>query len=173
VPDFFAQPVVCNTGPLLGLSRVAKLDLLARLFPQVLIPREVADEITQAPHPDVAALARELSRFTVLQAAVAPEPLLLAELDRGEAAVIATAAARGLSRVIMDERKGRRIASLVYGFQVKGTGGLLVAAKQRKLITAVRPLLEVMKAKGYFLSTRLMEECLRRAGESAATTGNL
>lgn len=166
MPDFFSQPVVCNTGPLLGLSRVNQLELLAKLFPQVILPREVAHEITETPHADAAALARELSRFTVLETAAAPEPLLLAELDRGEAAVIATAAARGLSHAIMDERKGRRIATLVYGLQVKGTGGLLVAAKQRGLITAVRPLLEGMKAKGYFLSARLMEECLRRAGES-------
>ena len=166
--DFFTQPVVCNTGPLLGLSRVNQLGLLVRLFPQVLIPREVADEIILAPHADADALKRELSQFTVLDAAAAPEPLLLAELDRGEAAVIAVARAHGLPHVIMDERKGRRIASLVYGLQVKGTGGLLVAAKQRGLIPKVRPLLEGMKAQGYFLSPRLMDECLRRAGELSA-----
>jgi predicted nucleic acid-binding protein len=49
---------------------------------------------------------------------------------------------------------------------VKGTGGLLVEAKARGFIPEVRPLLEKMKAEGYFLSPRLMNECLRRAGEA-------
>ncbi|MDA1277516.1 MAG: hypothetical protein O2960_26240 [Verrucomicrobia bacterium] len=56
MPDFFSQPAVCNTGPLLGLSRINELGLLARLFPQVIIPREVADEILLTPHADVEAL---------------------------------------------------------------------------------------------------------------------
>jgi hypothetical protein len=35
MPDFFGQPVVCNTGPLLALYRVSQLALLAKLIPQV------------------------------------------------------------------------------------------------------------------------------------------
>ena len=62
--------------------------------------------------------------------------------------MIVTAKTRGLRNVIMDERKGRRIASVVYNLQVKGTGGLLLAAKQRGLVREIRPLLEGMKAQG-------------------------
>lgn len=65
----------------------------------------------------------------------------------------------------MDERKGRRVASLIYRLPVIGTGGLLVAAKQRGLIGAVRPMLEQMQAGGYHLGSALVAECLRRAGE--------
>ena len=165
MPDFFSQPVVSNTGPLLGLSRVDQIGLLRKLFPEVIIPREVADELLVAPHTDRAALSAALSSFTVLDTPASPEPLLLAELDQGEAAVIATAASRGLTGVIIDERKGRRVASLVYHLQVKGTAGLLLAGKKRGLIPEIRPLIEGMKAKGYFLSPRLVQECLRLAGE--------
>lgn len=163
--EFFDQPVVCNTGPLLGLSRVDQMGLLSELFPEVIIPQEVMDELLAAPRADHTALSAALSNCTVLQAPTSPEPLLLAELDRGEAAVIATAVSRGLSGVIIDERKGRRVAGLVYHLKVKGTAGLLLAAKKRGLITEIRPIIEGMKAKGYFLSARLMQECLRLAGE--------
>lgn len=163
--DFFDQPVVCNTGPLLGLSRVDQIGILGRLFPEVIIPAEVMDELLAAPHADHTALSTALSSYTVLQTPSSPEPLLLAELDRGEAAVIATAASRGLGGVIIDERKGRRVARMAYHLRVKGTAGLLLAAKQRGFITEIRPLIEGMKAKGYFLSARLMQECLRLAGE--------
>ena len=63
MPDFFSQPAVCNTGPLLGLYRVRQLDLLTKLLPEVIVPREVAEEIVLAPHADAAALAKELARF--------------------------------------------------------------------------------------------------------------
>jgi predicted nucleic acid-binding protein len=163
--DFFDQPVVCNTGPLLGLSRVNQIGLLGKLFPEVIIPMEVRDELLTAPHSDHATLTASLSSYTVLQTAASPEPLLLAELDRGEAAVIATAASRGLTGVIIDERKGRRVAGLVYHLQVKGTAALLLAAKQKGHLAKIRPVIEGMKDEGYFLSVRLIQECLRLAGE--------
>jgi predicted nucleic acid-binding protein len=65
--DFFDQPVVCNTGPLLGLSRVDRLDLLGSLFPEVIIPQEVMAELLAAPHTDHAVLSAALSKHTVLR----------------------------------------------------------------------------------------------------------
>jgi len=43
MPDFFSRPVVSNTGPLLGLSRIGQIKLLGQMFPQVIVPQEVAD----------------------------------------------------------------------------------------------------------------------------------
>ena len=85
MPDFFDQPAVCNTGPLLGLYRVGQLGLLSKLLPSVVVPREVAEEIVLAPHAAAPALKGELARFTVLDAYAVPDLLLTAELDRGEA----------------------------------------------------------------------------------------
>jgi predicted nucleic acid-binding protein len=95
----------------------------------------------------------------------APDPLLLSELGSGEAEVIALAVARGIERVIIDERKGRRIASLVYGLKVIGTGGVLLKGKRVHLLKAVRPLMEQMRANGYYLSDRLVEQVARECGE--------
>ncbi len=163
--DFFSRPIVSNTGPLLGLSRIGQMGLVARLFPQVLIPREVVDELLLTPRADVEDLRQQLAQFTLPTASGPTDPLLQAQLDPGEAAVIAMASQHGPLSVLMDERKGRRVASLIYRLSVIGTGGLLVAAKQRGLIGAVRPLLEGMQAGGYHLGPALVAECLRRAGE--------
>lgn len=97
--------------------------------------------------------------------AQAPEPLLLAELDLGEASVIQAAREQGCKCVLMDERRARRVASTIYGLTVKGTCSLLVEAKRRQLIPTVRPALESMIAGGYFIGPQLMAECLRRAAE--------
>jgi predicted nucleic acid-binding protein len=162
--DLFSQPIVSNTGPLLGLSRIGQLGLVIRMFPEVIIPREVMEELLLTPHADVDELRQQLLGYTVSMTSSQADPLLLAQLDPGEAAVISLASQRGLP-VLMDERKGRRVASLIYQLPVIGTGGLLVAAKRRGLIRAVRPMLEQMQAGGYFLGPSLVAECLRRAGE--------
>jgi predicted nucleic acid-binding protein len=43
--------------------------------------------------------------------------------------------------------------------------GPVVAAKHGGLITSVRPVLEQMRAKGYFLAPAVIERALREAGE--------
>jgi len=110
-------------------------------------------------------LRQQLSRFTVTNNTLDVGPMLRTQLDTGEAAVIVTASKSGLLPVLMDERMGRRVASMIYHLPVIGTGGLLVAAKQRGLIGAVGPLLQGMLAGGYHLGPALVAECLRRAGE--------
>lgn len=67
--------------------------------------------------------------------------------------------------MLLDDRKARRIAAMAYGLEVRGTCGLLMAAKERRLISTVRPVLELMRQNGYFIGPELMAECVRRAGE--------
>ena len=139
--------------------------LFRSLFPQVILPREVVEELLLIPHADTPALQRQLSAFHRLDIPCQPERRLLADLDLGEAAVIATAVKRQITGILMDEKRGRRIATLVYGLQVKGTCAVLVAAKNRGLISAVRPLLETMRARGYYLGPQVVTEALRLARE--------
>ena len=96
---------------------------------------------------------------------IAPiDPFLTAELDAGEAAVIALARELSLP-VLMDERKGRKIAVLAFNVAVFGTGRILVEAKRHGFIERVRPAMEQMRAAGYFLSERLVQHIAREAGE--------
>lgn len=67
--------------------------------------------------------------------------------------------------MLIDERRARRIASTIYGLTVRGTCAILVEAKRRRLIAAVRPALDAMIAGGYFIGPQLRAECLRRARE--------
>jgi predicted nucleic acid-binding protein len=57
------------------------------------------------------------------------------------------------------------IRSINSNLKVLGTGGLLLKAKRNGLVSAVRPLLEEMKQKGYFLSDRLVHGICLEAGE--------
>jgi hypothetical protein len=161
----FTSPVVCNTGPIIGLARVQMEDLPSRLFPEVIVPEEVRDELLVSDSPDRAEIEAMLGSVRIHPRQPKPDLLLQAELDSGEAAVISAAISLGLPSVVLDERKARRVASQIYGLQVKGTAGLLIEAKSRGMIDAVRPYLEGMIEGGYFLGPALVAACLTAAGE--------
>lgn len=165
----FRSPVVCNTGPLIGLARIEMAWLPFRLFPEVVVPEEVRQELLVGASPDRQQLAEALAEAHIHPCQGLPDRLLRAELDIGEAAVISAALELGISAVIIDERKARRVASYVYGLQVKGTAGLLVEAKNRGMIETVRPYLDGMIQGGYFLGPNLVAACLNAAGEASTS----
>jgi predicted nucleic acid-binding protein len=162
----FAAPVVCNAGPLIGLARVNLAWLPFRLFPEVIMPEEVRIELLVKESPDHGQLITALEQARIHQCHGKPDPLLHAELDSGEAAVIATALELGVSTVVLDEKNARRLAAHIYGLNVKGTAGLLVEAKHCGLIQAVKPYLNGMIQGGYFLGSNLVSAWLDAAGES-------
>jgi predicted nucleic acid-binding protein len=158
--------VVINAGPLVALSMVNRLDLLEALYGRVLVPDAVIREVVGAGVGRVG--AREVADAAFLDRTVVdppPDPLLMSELGPGEAEVIALAHRRRASIVILDERRARRIAEHAYQLKVKGTAGVLVAAKRKGIVPFVRPLLEGMVHQGYFLSTRLVDKACEEVGE--------
>jgi len=161
-----APVVVADAGPLIGLARINRLDLLSRLFEGVLIPKAVEDELRlEDNRPGSRALAAAVSKKWI-KAAAADEPpaRLLGALDRGEAEAIVLAAKRN-ARLLIDDRRGR-IAARREGVQVFGIGALLIRSKQRRLIRAVAPVLAALQDGGYRLSARLQNEILCLAKET-------
>ena len=65
---------------------------------------------------------------------------------------------------IIDDLAGRRCASSL-GIPLRGTLGLVLAAKQRGLIAQARPVIENMMKNGLYLSKKVVESALSRVGE--------
>ncbi|MFB1488175.1 MULTISPECIES: DUF3368 domain-containing protein [unclassified Thiocapsa] len=152
------ERAVINAGPLVALSLIGRLDLLDALFPEFWIPDIVFQEVVVAGvgRPGSLSLAEARWRERVCSAPE-PDPLLVVELDPGEASVIALARHLSPCMAIIDEKRGRRIARHVYGLALKGTAGLLVEAKHQGLIDDVRTSLMELKVAGYFLSDAVIE----------------
>ena len=93
------------------------------------------------------------------------DPMLATILDPGEASILQLAKEQRILDVLMDERRGRRVATDVFGFEVAGTCALLLRAKKLALIPEVRAPLDRIIMNGLFISPRLRTECLRLAGE--------
>ena len=148
---------VVNAGPLVALSLIGQLDLLPTLFSECWVPQTVFNEVAVAGigKPGAASLQTPewLGRVRL---SPTPDPLLVMQLDAGEAEVISLARQLSPCFAVIDERRGRRIAQEVYGLAVKGTAGVLVEAKRRQIISDVRPMLLALREAGYFIADNVI-----------------
>jgi len=69
-----------------------------------------------------------------------------------------------LALVILDDKLGRRIAEM-QGFRLTGTAGVLLRAKEKGLIPAVKPAMEKLLSLNFRLKPDLVKAILELAGE--------
>jgi predicted nucleic acid-binding protein len=157
---------VINAGPLVALSLIGRLDLLPALFAECWVPQAVFNEVAVAGIGKPGAIALQSPEWLArVRLSPVPDPLLVMQLDAGEAEVISLARQLSPCFAVIDERRGRRIAHEVYGLVVKGTAGVLVEAKRRHLISEVRPMLLALREAGYFIAQSVIDAACVAAGE--------
>ena len=157
---------VVNAGPLVALSLIGRLDLLPTLFAECWVPQAVFNEVAVAGIGKPGAIALQSAEWLArVRLSPVPDPLLVMQLDAGEAEVISLARQLSPCFAVIDERRGRRIAQEVYGLAVKGTAGVLVEAKRRRMISDVRPMLLSLREAGYFMADTVMVAACQAAGE--------
>ncbi|WP_287728742.1 DUF3368 domain-containing protein [Microcystis sp. M061S2] len=90
---------------------------------------------------------------------------LLNKLDRGESEGIILALELGADILILDERKGRKVAQSL-GLNITGILGVLLEAKQKELIMNIKPIVDQLILKAEFrISETLYRKVLTIAGE--------
>ena len=159
------MPVVADASPIILLSRVGRLDLLPALYGRLVVPAPVYREVAQVGKPGSADLSAE--PWVELVETDPSDPVftnLRRNLDLGEAAALAVAKALSADLVLMDDRQGRRAAATL-GLSVKGTLGILLAAKRGGFLDKVGPLVAALVEQGAWLSPALKRQVLAAAGE--------
>ncbi len=158
--------VVSNSSPLIALGRIQRLDLLPALFPAVVAPTAVYEEVEVQGASQPGALT--LANATWLRVPPVYHPnsvrYLLATLERGEAEAIVLAQELHADWLLLDEIKAR-VAARRLGLRVIGVAGILVLAKQHGLIAAVRPLLDSLPLHRFRISAQVIHATLVAAGE--------
>jgi predicted nucleic acid-binding protein len=159
--------VVAESSPLIVFARSQLLEILLQVVGEIIIPHTVFEEcIVDMSKPGAKFIAKAHKTKLIIvhpDSKVAISPTILPMLDKGEIAALALALELG-EPVLMDERLGRQAAA-AKGIVVIGSAGILLVAKQKKLIAAVHPILLTWQGFGYFLSPTLMKNILQRAGE--------
>ena len=162
------RSVIADTGPLIALARVERLELLRRLFERIVVPPAVHAELAlDSGRPGAKILTGAFIAGWITVEAVTDATLgreLAQLLGPGEAEAVALAEQKDARFLLVDDAKGRRIARL-REIPVVGVAGVLLAGKSRGAITAVGPILEELSNTGYRLSSRLVAGVLAKAGE--------
>ena len=159
--------VVSNTSPILNLAVIGRLNLIELLYKKVLIPQEVAAELS-AILPEKFS-KKELQKLHYIETlSITNREVvnsLSLELDLGEAEAIALALEMKANLLLLDERRGRKVASR-FGFRFIGLIGMLVEAKRKGYIAALKPVLnELIVKAGFWISDELYSRGLHEVGE--------
>lgn len=157
---------VVDTGPLIFLVKLGRLDLLLAEADTVCVPQAVLAEV-QAQPDEAAAAIEAATRSWLSMHEVSDQrtvEILQAELDLGEAEVIVLAKELEADRVVMDDLDARRFARRA-GFDLVGTLGLLLAARLRGDILSLKEEIEQLQELGFYVAPDLVEAVLEEAGE--------
>ena len=155
--------VVSNTSPITNLAAIAQLDLLRQLYGSIVIPNAVYQELTRSGTETPGAI--EVQTLDWIKTQPVPTAPLAAslqqELDPGEAEAIALAVELGADLLLLDERRGYQVATRLE-LKVQGVLGVLIAAKSRTLIPAVKPVLDDLIAiAGFWVAESLYDRILQ------------
>jgi predicted nucleic acid-binding protein len=159
--------LVCNASPLIVLAKAGLLDLLTGLCAGLRIPRSVAEEVSRINDPADPARIWLLRNNGFVADSPSVSPFVMAwDLGAGESSVISLVESLPGLTAVLDDLAGRRCAQAI-GLPVVGTLGLILMAKQRGLISSVRPALDSIVAAGLFISRHHIDSILTQAGESS------
>ena len=157
--------VISDTTPIISLIKINRLDLLQKLFGEILIPEAVYKELTtNIAFKNEADIVKnsDFLKTSAVQNRKALEVLQVASgLDDGESEAIILADELNSDVLIIDERKGRKVAQKL-GIKITGTVGVLLQAHNENMITAdeIKNYLEQLKNSNIRLSDSLIQEAL-------------
>lgn len=162
--------IVSNSSPLIYLSKLGRLELLRKLFKEILIPKEVFNEAVLRGKEE------KFSEALVIEDAMHEGWLKIKgtkvdrrllefapELNLGETEVISLAREVKADLVLMDDASGRGVSES-FGLNTKGTIYILLKAYKSGLIKKeeVKTLLDKLILAGFRLSSevysRILEE---------------
>jgi len=137
--------VISDTSCLIALEKIKQLDLLRKLFQQVVTTQTVQEEF-----------GKELPEWIRIDEIQNTDKILELEsvLDKGEASAIALAIETENSQLIIDEKKGRKVAQSL-NIEIMGTLRLIQMAKQQGIIESARPLIEDLQQAGFRFSPKI------------------
>ena len=150
-----SRVIISDTSCLIALERIQRLKILSDLFTSIVITKEVAAEFGRAlPVWIIVEAVRDEEKKLELQQIV----------DIGEASAIALALETSNSLLIIDERKGRKLAQEL-NLKLAGTLQILLLAKTKGVTLSLAKVLAELENHDFRLAKSLKEEVLRKAGE--------
>lgn len=153
--------VVADASPLIAFAQIGQIHLLQALFTSLFVPPAVAREIAPTVPSQPWIVERHLAQPI-------PPAVLQASLGSGESEAISLSLELHAHHLVVDEKAARRLAEGL-GLAVIGTLGILLAAKRKGLIAAVRPHVDALLQQNFWISPQIVERALAETGEGTKT----
>lgn len=155
--------LVADSSALVALAACDSLILLDEIFGQVIVPEAVYREVAQ-PDKFQSNRLKEYLHNKVRQVDMQGFVYLDAFADVGETEAMLLYKAIAADYLLIDDRRGRKVASL-NRIKTIGSLGVLLQAKRMGLVDRIGPLIENMIDSPVFISESLMTTVLELAGE--------
>ncbi len=152
--------VVSDTSPLNYLVLVGAIEVLPQLFGMVHVPPIIVEELSHERAPSE--VKQWLASLPEWIRVVAPSTTVQCStrLDPGELQALALAKELNAELVLMDERKGRRVAQQ-QGLNAIGTLTILELAAEASLIE-LQPVIRRLQQTTFHVKQELVERAIRR-----------
>lgn len=147
--------IISDTSCFIILDKIGQLPLLQQVFGSIVTTPEIAAEFSETL-PEWVEIISVKDKHK--------QQLLELQVDNGEASAMALALESENPFLILDDHKARRLANSL-NLSHTGTIGIIVAAKQKGIISEIKPLLEKIKSTNFRVSADLELQALLQANE--------
>lgn len=158
--------IISDTTPISSLLQINELELLPKLYQQIIIPTTVFNELQILETRGFSIQDGINNGWIKIKTSQSYDLIheLLATLDPGESEAIALAIELQADYLLMDEKEGRQEARM-RAIPIIGTLGILLEAKKQGLISNVQHKLDALRNINYWISEELYHRVLVLAKE--------
>lgn len=156
--------VIADTGALISLGLVGKIQLIENVFGEFYIAEAVWDELRNYENPDFDSTTLQMLQNHIVKIK-SPNYLSLV-MDYGESESVILYNEVQADYLLIDDSKARTIAETL-GVRCIGSIGLLIRAKQMGLLNALKPIFAYWLKNGRYFSKSLLNTVLTKIGEGS------
>jgi predicted nucleic acid-binding protein len=149
------KTIISDTSCFIILTNIGELELLHKLYGQIVTTLEIATEYGETL-PEWVEIVNVIDK--------SKQQLLELQIDKGESSAIALALETPNSTIILDDNKARKIANQL-GLTYTGTIGVIVKAKLQGIIPSIKPIIEKIKQTDFRIAVEIEIEALKHANE--------
>ena len=160
------RKVIVNTTPLIALCHVGQLELLKKIYGEIMIPQAVYRELSKKKESICKKQvdnALDWIHVEKIENQMA-KSMFKTQLHDGEVEVMILAKEKNADIVVIDDANAKKHAKYLK-LSVTGTLGVLIKAKRQGHISELKPVIQEMIDKNIYISEKVMKICLEQVNE--------